>query len=259
MIKMTTAHGKMSELDNIAGEIAKRIDNSRFEHVLYGVNGEQKEGHFYSQPAKTSSGVVSENPLGDEFYLLNKAGELAGLSLTFPDVHWTLEAGYSKQKKNFRKNVFDTYWFRNGFLAQKTSDRVDIRKVLGARFVDEEIRKPSEQAVIDKEGKKLLEKQTPSSDTVLQTQYIVGPSLQTEMPTRTGRFDDFKGVIPVDAELKSEGKARWYGSYFYNDNLSAVRSDWLPFDGVLSVYSDWPLGRYSGGVLPIFSEKNPKK
>lgn len=264
MIEMTTANQKTIELDGVADEIAKimkvkSIDGPQFEHVSYVVDGKQTEGHFYKWPAKTSRGLVSGNTLGEEAYLLGKIGEKVGLELTFPDVRATLEACYSSQTKSFRKNVLNPYYFRNGLLAIKTPEGVDIRRVMGAKFVDEEISKPSLQAVVDGSGVSVLKNLSLSNEKILQTKYVVGPTLQKEMPTKLGRFNEFNGAIPVDSELKSEGKAAWRGSYFDNDNLSAVWSGWPADGGVLAVGSYWPLTRGSYWVLPIFTNQNSKK
>ena len=171
------------------------------------------------------------------------------------------KATYDPNTKEYKEKVLVPYWVYTGEIARKHGGKVDVRIVKEARFVDKSVSKPLGQVFVDESGRELLTET--QEGTVRQTQYVVEPidkPLQTEMPTRSGYFNDFKSVVPVDSELtRNKGKGYWYGTYFDNNGFSAVGSDWPSDAGVLGVLSSRPSNRYSDGVLPIWTSENPKK
>jgi len=245
---MVTAQKKMSELDDIADKVASGIENSKFEHFHSGRKG------CWIHPPKES---VIDKPLVEEVYLLKEIGKKTGLSLVHPDVHAMLAACYSKNTTFSKDEHWNFYAINNGFIVQRTVKGVDIRKVLDAKFIDKEIRKPSEITIIDSEGENVMKGRTFSKETALQSQYIVGPTLQTETPTRSGYFGAFKGVVPVDAELKSGGyRAKWWKTDDEYIFPPLVRTQWEP----LGYYSYVGIGHMcKGNMLPIYTEMDPKK
>lgn len=273
---MKTAQELTERLDKEAEEV--KINPSDLIHIQYKVNGEDREFWVSPYPAKTSKGVITGKSSGEVAYLTEKIGEVNGLEIIPPSVHATVEAAYSKSTKDFRNKVLWSHHIGNGLMIQRTSRGFDVRRVLGARFIDEEIN-VSEQIVVDDKGKKLFESPL-STKVILQTQYIVGTILQTEVPkpaelddifSREKYFDDFKGVIPADSELNPKGRIKWEGTYFDDDGLSFVWSRWFGcIPGKLSVGSTIPQESYSEkqleeqsclthNAIPIFTERNPKK
>jgi hypothetical protein len=245
---MLTAQEKMSELDDIADKVAKEIENSRFEHFHSG----RKNCWFHPPKEK-----VIDKTLVEEVYLLKEIGKKAGLSLMHPDVHAMLAACYSEDTTFSRDENWNFYSVNNGFIVQRTNKGVDIRKVLDAKFIDKEFRKPSKIVIIDSKGENVMKSRNFSKETALQAQYIVGPTLQTEIPTRSGYFGAFRGVIPVDAEL-NDGDVPIYrrGRWWETDDGNFVRTQWEP-------KGDYPyvgIGHMcKGNMLPIYTEMDPNK
>jgi len=240
--KVTTSKDKMSELDKIAKDV--KIDLKGFDNFNYlTVKGERKEAWLHKEQATTSKGVIRGGTFGEEIYLIKKIGEFNGLELVLPDFRAIMEA--------FRyKGIYD--WIRSNLIIQKTSDGIDIRRVLDVEFVDKDAKLPPSQVLVDNETKEILEAQTIES--ILQTRYFVGPTLQTEISMKTEYFEGIKGFLPVDAELRG-GRNYWRGGSFDKYGRAAVLCTGRP-EGVSAYFSP---PSHDISLIPIYTERDPKR
>lgn len=259
---MTTSQQIYSLLDDIAS-VVKPLDNSRFIHLE--VKG--KAVYVYPEPLKAQKKIknyVNDNgdivnlDFSEQLGLYNRIQDKLGIKPRYGDIKENSQAAYSKKAKPYKENVLYPSWIYGGIIAQRLGNEVDVRKALGIRFVDKEVSQPLIQIFIDENGNEISAKQVSRKETI-QRQYIVGPSLQTEVPTKLGYFDDFKGVIPIDEELKSKGKCRLWNISFDKSGLSALGLHWYSAVEVLNVALRASLRRYFAGALPIWTDDNPKK
>jgi len=188
-----------------------------------------------------------------------------GVKMRHPLLAENLAAAYDKNTIQYKENVLEPFWTYNGIISMKNDDgSIDVRRATGAKFVDEIISK-STQIIQDSEGR---ESPIKSDGTQLRIRYVCEPPLdqpplQTELPTISGYFNDFKGIAPTDADLKrgraAGSKAYWWGASFDDEGLSAVRSLWVSGGRGLVAFSYWPLVGGSCGALGVWTDEDPKK
>lgn len=179
------------------------------------------------------------------FYLLSKK---YGIQLRHGSLRDQLESAYSPGGQVYKKNVLVPSWVYTGEMIRKTKDGEKIGKVDDVEFLPVGV--SGDHAVFKGE----TPKQT-SGLTVVR--YNLEPSSQIRVPTGTGYFNQFKGAIPEDDELKrdkgKDGRGYWNGKYFEND-LSAVGCVWGSDERGLYAYANRPLDRIGGGVLGTWTD-----
>ena len=117
----------------------------------------------------------------------------------------------------------------------------------------------SVDVMCEREGK-LLE-----TEAVLINQISViklGQTLQTSIPTISGFYSEFSGVIPVDNELGSRNeKSRGdFGHvYFDKTGLSAVGSLWDSGVDTFATYAYEPLRGVRDAAMGLWTDENPKR
>lgn len=186
--------------------------------------------------AKDGGPVVRLN-LPEQLIVLQLLSEKWGIPLRHGSMQENLSAAYSPDGQTYKKNVLDPRWVYTGEMVRKSADGShEIGKAKGVELLPPIV--PTVHAVFEGE-----DTQQTSGITVIR--YKLGPVLQTEVPTKTGYFAQFKGVIPVDRELKRkkgrDGSGYWNGVHFDERNLSAVRCIWDSDGRGLIAVADWPL------------------
>jgi len=278
MATETPADEINSMLDRLV-KVLKEPTASEFNSLTYKTpKGEKRTVFVYPQPVRATKafrGYVDEaNPnvslTDNEFYVVNldlprqlalfsRASDAWGIPARHGDLRENIEAVYGLKEVAYRTLVLDPFWIYTGQMAAKSPEgNVDVRRAIGAKFVDEIIRKPAATVAIDEKGKLIFGYQKTSEEATLQIRYVLADeTLQTSLPTREGYFDNFSGAVPVDSDLKEKGIGRWYGTHF-EDSFSAVGCDWRSGERVLEVAALRPSRRSPFSALPIFADSLKK-
>ena len=253
----------MRKLEAITGKLAP-VDKERFIELTYkDFDGEQKTVFVYPEPMKTKDGsVVRYLDFPEQLVLYRLATDVLGVPARHGSLRETAAAFRNPIAKEYNQRVLNPFWVYTGELAEnKGKGKAEVRRALGARFVDEKWRKSGRppSSVLMKDGKPIsADLDNAEGEVIFHVQYVVKDVIQTSIATETGRFSGFKGVVPVDSEIKSEGDNSWNGTYF-KDDFAAVEAGSHVGVQSLDAYASSPSNRDSGGVLPIFSSSKPKK
>lgn len=255
----------ISKLDKIANNIIP-LNNSRFAHLEYQVQDKLKEFWVYPEPLRISEefgvyaeeGKVSNLNFPETNHLLKLLEDKIGINPRLGSLKENFNVAYSRYAREYKNKVLKPYQVYTENLIKKNDHGVDIRRVLGTKFVDKETLHLSPQILFDEEEKEILPERPLTDEKIVQTQYKVGPILQKEMMTDQGYFDNFK-VIPANIDMRSRGLGCWAGSSFDKENLSVAECNWNCGEEVFNADSTSPLRRYSFVVLPIWTDQNPKK
>ncbi len=251
-----------SDKQEMINALAEQIELPRFTKV--------GESYVGNQPLKSSrsfsfggvnfvdkESVVKSLNLYEQLHLNSKLSERTGMKIRHGSLKENLQAFYSKDTKDYKENVLYPYWVFTGEVIRRAGNSYDVSRAIGADFV--KISTSKEGVLLERDGKPLGAEG--SEETKLIPKMTLGPTLQTSIPTKSGYYSEFSGAIPTSEDLedrnsKSKG---YFGSIYFENNLSAVRSGWGSVDGDLDAGAGAPLFRYGGGVVGAWTDENPKK
>ena len=193
-------------------------------------------------------GAIVRLNLPEQVMLLHLLSEKYGIRLRHGNLRDQLESAYSPDGQAYKENVLVPSWVYTGEMIRRTENGEKIGKVNYVEFLLSGV--SGDHAVFKGE----TPKQT-SGLTVVR--YNLEPSVQIAVPTKTGHFNQFKGDIPMDNELKrakgKDGRGSWNGKYFEND-LSAVWCYWDSDEQGLDANANGPLDRIDYGVLGTWTD-----
>jgi len=204
--------------------------------------------------ADYDTGAIVHLNLPEQLYLYQRIADKHGIKARHGTMKETLEAAYSKQTVEFREKVL-RYWLYNGEVIRKLGKTFDVGRALGMEY--REVK--SVDVMCEREGK-LLE-----TEGVLTNRIPViklGQTLQTEIPTRSGFYSEFSGVIPVDRDLgsRNERSRGDFGHiYFDKTGLSAVGSLWDSGVDIFATYAYEPMRGIRDAAMGLWTDENPKK
>jgi hypothetical protein len=204
--------------------------------------------------ADFDTGAIVHLNLPEQLYLYQRIAERYGIKARHGTMKETLEAAYSEQTIEFKEKVL-RYWLYNGEVIRRFQKTYDVSRAIGMEYREFE----SVDIMCEREGK-LLE-----SEGVTRTQIPIiklGQILQTEIPTISGFYSEFSGVIPVDKDLgKRDEKSRGdFGRIYFDKNgLSAVGSLWDSGVGTFATYAYEPLRGVRDAAIGLWTDENPKR
>lgn len=204
--------------------------------------------------ADFDTGAIVHLNLPEQLHLYQRIAEKYGIKARHGTMKETLETAYSEQTIEFKEKVL-RYWLYNGEVIRRLRKTYDVSRAVGMEYRELE----SVDTMCEREGK-LLE-----SEGVTRTQIPViklGQILQTEIPTISGFYSEFSGVIPVDKDLgKRDEKSRGdFGRIYFDKNgLSAVGSLWDSGVDTLATYAYEPLRGIRDAALGLWTDENPKR
>jgi len=192
--------------------------------------------------------------LPEQLYLYQRIADKHGIKARHGTLKETLEAAWSNETKEFQEKVL-RYWLYNGEVIRKLGKAYDISFAVCMEY--REVK--SVEAMCERDGK-LLE--TEGVSTNLIPVIKLGPTLQTEIPTISGFYSEFSGVIPVDKELggRNEKSRGDFGRiYFDKTGLSAVGSLWDSGVSTFGTYAYEPMRGIRDAGMGLWSDENPKQ
>ena len=200
------------------------------------------------------TGAIVHLNLVEQLYLYQKIADKHGIKARHGTMKETLETAWSSEAKEFKEKVL-RYWLYNGEVIRKLGKASDISRAVGMEY--REVK--SVDTMCERDGK-LLE--TEGVSTNLIPVIKLGPTLQTEIPTNSGFYSEFSGVIPIDKELGSRNeKSRGDFGHIYFDKtgLSAVGSLWDSGVDTFGTYAYEPMRGIRDAAMGLWSDENPKR
>ncbi|MGH9921278.1 MAG: hypothetical protein ACRD38_00850 [Nitrososphaerales archaeon] len=224
--------------------------------------------YVYSEPIRCANQIIYRGDeyvdfdteaivhlnLPEQLSLYQRIADKQGIKARHGTMKESLEAAWSDETKEFKEKVL-RYWLYNGEVIRKLGKAFDISRVVGMEY--REVK--SVDAVCERDGK-LLETEGVSMSLVPVIK--LGPTLQTEIPTTSGFYSEFSGVIPVDKELgdrTEKTRGDWGRIYFDKTGLSAVGSLWDSGVGTFGTYAYEPLRGIRDTGIGLWSDENPKR
>ncbi len=190
-------------------------------------------------------GVIRGLNFPQQLMLLQLLSERFGMPLRHLTLRENLDASYSPDGQAYRNNVLVPFWVYAGEMIRKDGNNYQVGQARGVEFLPAGVT-DIEHAVFEGEAP-----QQTSGLTIIR--YNLGPVQQTQVPTKSGYFADFRGVIPVDSEITSrktkDSKGYWISQDFEH-NLSAVGCVWVSDEQGLYAYVNRPLT----GNLPYLDD-----
>lgn len=201
------------------------------------------------------TGVIVHLNLPEQLHIYQRVAEKYGIKARHGSMRETLAAAWSKETQEFKEKTL-RYWLYNGEVIRKFAKTYDVSRVVGIEYRD--VRSAME-IMCERDGK-LLE-----SEGVVVNQVPViklGPTLQTVIPTISGFYSEFAGVIPVNEELGSRNeKSRGdFGNIYFDKNgLSAVGSLWDSGVDTFGTYAYEPMRGVRDAAMGLWADENPRK
>ena len=227
-----------------------------------------KGAYIYPEPLQCTNQIVCRGDeyvdfdtraivhlnLPEQLYLYQRIADKHGIKARHGTMKETFETAWSNETKEFKEKVL-RYWLYNGEVIKKLGKTYDISRAIGMEY--REVK--SVDAMCERDGKLL---DTEGVSTNLVPVIKLGPTLQTEIPTTSGFYSEFSGVIPVDKELGSRNeKSRGdFGKvYFDKTGLSVVGSLWDSGVDTFASYAYEPMRGVRDAALGLWTDENPKK
>ena len=259
MQEAVKVNSKLELLDELANSLVS-FDVSRF--ISF------NDAYVYPEPLQSTkqilyggdeyvdfdTGVIVHLNLPEQLYLYQRIADKHGIKARHGTMKETLEAAWSDETKDYKEKVL-RYWLYNGEVIRKLGKTYDVSRAVGMEY--REVK--SVDLMCEREGN-LLE-----TEGVLTNEVPViklGQTLQTSIPTISGFYSEFSGVIPVDKELGSRNeKSRGdFGRiYFDKTGLSAVGSLWDSGVDTFATYAYEPMRGVRDAALGLWTDENPKK
>jgi hypothetical protein len=198
--------------------------------------------------------VIVHLNLPEQLYLYQRIQEKYGIKARHGTMKETLEAAYSDATVEFKEKVL-RYWLYNGEVIRKFAKAYDVSRAFGMEY-----RELKSVDIMCERGGKLLETEGVSTNQIPVIK--LGETLQTEIPTVSGFYSEFSGVIPVNKDLGSRNeKSRGdFGLiYFDRNGLSAVGSLWDSGVSTFATYAYEPMRGIRDAAMVLWTSENPKK
>ncbi len=198
--------------------------------------------------------VIVHLNLPEQLNLYQRIADKHGIKARHGTMKETFEAAWSEETKEYKEKVL-RYWLYNSEVIRKLGKTYDVSRAIGMEY--REVK--SVDTMCERDGK-LLE--TEGVSTNLIPVIKVGQALQTEIPTISGFYSEFSGVIPVDKELGSrneKSKGDFGQVYFDKTGLSAVGSLWDSGVDTFGTYAYEPMRGVRDAALGLWTDENPKK
>ncbi len=192
--------------------------------------------------------------LPEQLYLYSRIADKHGMKARHGTMKENFEAAWSDTTKEYKEKVL-RYWLYNGEVIRKLGKTFDISRAIGMEYRETK----AVEEMCERDGK-LLE--TEGVSTNLIPVIKLGLTLQTEIPTASGFYTEFAGVIPVDKELggRNENSRGDFGRiYFDKTGLSAVGSLWDSGVSIFGSYAYEPLRGIRDAAMGLWSDENPKQ
>ncbi|MFQ5969964.1 MAG: hypothetical protein ACE5J2_05675 [Nitrososphaerales archaeon] len=200
------------------------------------------------------TGAIVHLNLPEQLYIYQRIAGKHGIKARHGTMKETLEAAWSDETKEFKEKVL-RYWLYNSEVIKKLSKSYDVSRAIGMEY--REVK--SLDIMCEREGK-LLETEGVSVNEVPVIK--LGRILQTSIPTISGFYSEFAGVIPLDKELGSRNeKSRGdFGHIYFDKNgLSAVGSLWDAGVGTFATYAYEPMRAVRDAAVGLWTDEDPKK
>ena len=221
---------------------------SKFIHLDVPKVGER---WVYPVPLTADGNAARGLNLPEQAVALKNLGEREGIKLTHGSLQENLHAYRSNEAQPYVKSVLEQYWIYTDELGISNGNDIDVRRVIGAKFVDSHPR----QFFVEN-GENFPRTASSGEFSVM---YALSQVLQKGMADEFGYTDRF-GVVPVNEDLNDKGKLRWNGMSFDNDGFSAVWCTPYPDEEVLGADGNGrALDGVAGAVVPLWTNENPKK
>ena len=204
--------------------------------------------------ADYDTGAIVHLNLAEQLYLYQRIAEKYGIRARHGTMKENLEAAYSDTTIEYKEKVL-RYWLYNGEIIRKLGKNYDVSRAIGMEYRDVK----SVDIMCEREGE-LLETEGVSTNQIPVIK--LGQTLQTEIPTISGFYSEFSGVIPVDRDLgKRDEKSRGdFGRIYFDKNgLSAVGSLWDSGVDTFATYAYEPLRGVRDAAMGLWTDENPKK
>lgn len=259
MLERVHVNSTLELLDRLIENVVP-FDLSRF--ILF------KDAYLYPEPLQCTrqivyrgdeyvdfdTGAIVHLNLPEQLYLYSGFAGKHGVKARHGTMKENLEAAWSDTTKEYKEKVL-RYWLYNGEIIRKLGKTFDISRAIGMEYREMK----SVEEMCERDGK-LLE--TEGVSTNLIPVIKLGPTLQTEIPTTSGFYTDFSGVIPVDKELggRIENSRGDFGRiYFDKTGLSAVGSLWDSGVSIFGTYAYEPLRGVRDAAMGLWSDENPRQ
>lgn len=259
MLEKVQVNSKLELLEELTNNLVS-VDIARF--IPF------NNAYVYPEPLQSTKQIVY---LGDEYvdfdtavivhlnlpqqlYIYQKIADKHGIKARHGTMKETLGAAWSDETKEYKEKVL-RYWLYNGEVIRKLGKTYDVSRAVGMEY--KEVK--SVDVMCEREGK-LLETEGVSINEIPVIK--LGQTLQTSIPTISGFYSEFSGVIPVDNELGSRNeKSRGdFGRiYFDKTGLSAVGSLWDSGVDTFATYAYEPLRGVRDAAMGLWTDENPKK
>ncbi len=259
MLEKVRVNSLLELLDNLVNNLVS-FDLSRF--IPF------KGAYVYPEPVQCSkqiiyggdeyvdfdTGVIVHLNLPEQLYLYQRIADKHGIKARHGTMKETLETAWSNETKEFKEKVL-RYWLYNCEVIRKLGKTYDVSRVIGMEY--REVK--SVDAMCERDGN-LLETEGVTKNLIPVIK--LGQTLQTEIPTISGFYSEFAGVIPVNKELGSRNeKSRGdFGNvYFDKTGLSVVGSLWDDGVDTFATYAYEPMRGVRDAALGLWTDENPKK
>lgn len=200
------------------------------------------------------TGAIVHLNLPEQLYLYQKIAEKYGVKARHGTMKETLEGAWSKETQEYKEKVL-RFWLYNGEVIRRLGKSYDVSRAVGMEYRQVK----SVDIMCEREGT-LLEAEGVSINEVPVIK--LGQTLQTSIPTISGFYSEFSGVIPVDKELGSRNeKSRGdFGRIYFDKNgLSAVGSLWDSGVDTFATYAYEPMRGVRDAAMGLWTDENPKK
>jgi hypothetical protein len=188
----------------------------------------------------------------EQLTVLEMYGQREGIRLMHGSLKDNFVALNLKEAQPYIDNVLKDGWAFTGEIGILNNDDFDVRRVLGARFVD------SPGVRMFERGKRVY-LPVPISTLGRSVEYDVSEVLQRGMAPGNINVNKFS-VVPQNGDFDSKGKLNWFGRDFDSDYISTIGCTYLSDAGFLLAHGYY--GHFdssdSSGVVPLWTNENPK-
>lgn len=259
MLEKVRVNSLLELLDNLVNNLVS-FDLSRF--IPF------KGAYVYPEPLQCTkqiiyggdeyvdfdTGVMVHLNLPEQLYMYQRIADKYGIKARHGTMKETFEAAWSNETKELKEKVL-RYWLYNCEVIRKLGKTYDVSRVIGMEY--REVK--SVDAMCERDGN-LLETEGVTKNLIPVIK--LGQTLQTEIPTISGFYSEFAGVIPVNKELGSRNeKSRGdFGNvYFDKTGLSVVGSLWDDGVDTFATYAYEPMRGVRDAAMGLWTDENPEK
>jgi hypothetical protein len=169
------------------------------------------------------------------------------------------KAAYSRDTREYWDKVLSGRLY-TGEIARIQDRDADFRRVFDAEIVNKPLSSLPDQVLVDVNGNEIPTKGA-WARRASQVRYKVGETLKHDNSLRyQGCFDNFN-IIPTSENVKpcSEGSKGYCGPFDFNKDFVAVQSYRNKRYNFATDMLNFPLDGRNSCLVPIWTDKNPKK